>query len=83
MKLELQSHDRLLAHRVEQAAQLVGVGRTLIYDEIREGRLRIRKVGRRTLILHSDLQAWLDQLPIRESLRKPHASKTQNLGGRE
>ncbi|KAB1940605.1 helix-turn-helix domain-containing protein [Micromonospora sp. ALFpr18c] len=36
--------------RVEQAAQALGIGRSLVYDLIRSGRLRSFKVGSRRLI---------------------------------
>jgi excisionase family DNA binding protein len=36
--------------RVEEAAELLGVGRSLVYDLIREKRLRSFKVGSRRLI---------------------------------
>jgi excisionase family DNA binding protein len=54
-----------VAHRVKEVAQLARVGRTLIYDEIKNGKLVARKVGRRTVILRSDLEAWLNTLPTR------------------
>ena len=40
--------DRLLS--VEQAAQVLAIGRTSLYSEIRAGRIRSVKVGRRRLI---------------------------------
>jgi excisionase family DNA binding protein len=36
--------------RVEEAAELLGVGRSLAYDLIRDGRLRSFKVGSRRLV---------------------------------
>ncbi len=36
--------------RVEEAAQALGIGRSLVYDLIRSGRLRSFKVGSRRLI---------------------------------
>jgi excisionase family DNA binding protein len=36
--------------RVEEAAQALGIGRALVYDLIRSGRLRSFKVGSRRLI---------------------------------
>jgi excisionase family DNA binding protein len=36
--------------RVEEAAQLLGIGRSLAYDLIRTGRLRSIKIGSRRLI---------------------------------
>jgi excisionase family DNA binding protein len=36
--------------RVEEAARVLGIGRSLVYDLIRSGRLRSFKVGSRRLI---------------------------------
>jgi excisionase family DNA binding protein len=41
----------------------VGVGRDKLYCLIREGRLPARKLGRKTLILATDLEAFLEALP--------------------
>ena len=38
------------------------ISRTAAYREIRDGRLRITKVGRRTLIARVDAEAWLEAL---------------------
>ena len=38
------------------------LGRTTIYSEINSGRLKIVKVGRRTLVTQAALTAWLEQL---------------------
>ncbi|MFD9815038.1 helix-turn-helix domain-containing protein [Streptomyces sp. NPDC059080] len=37
-------------YRVEDAARLCGLGRSMAYEEIRLGRLRTVRVGRRRLI---------------------------------
>lgn len=39
------------------------IGRTKAYQEIDEGRLKVRKLGRKTLILRTDAEAWLQALP--------------------
>ena len=52
-----------LAFTIEEAATAAGIGRTLIFEEIREGRLIARKVGRRTIILVADLDLWLKSRP--------------------
>ena len=54
--------DRL-AHSIDETAQLVGFGRTKIYEEISAGRLVAHKSGGRTIILHPNLLAWLASLP--------------------
>jgi excisionase family DNA binding protein len=59
------SGETHLAHSPEEAARLAGCGRTFIFAEIRSGRLRARKLGRLTKILHADLCAWLESLPAR------------------
>ena len=48
-----------LAVPIPEAARLGGVGRSTIYSEISKGNLRIRKVGRRTIIAMDDLRQWL------------------------
>lgn len=48
---------------VEQAARFLGIGRSLIFEEIKAGRLVARKVGRRTVILTEDALTYLRALP--------------------
>jgi excisionase family DNA binding protein len=52
------------AYTIEQAAEASSISRPILYDEINAGRLRARKRGRSTLILRSDLLAFLEALPI-------------------
>ena len=52
-------NDQPLAVNIPEAARLGGVGRSTIYAEIAKGNLKIRKVGRRTIIAMDDLRAWL------------------------
>jgi hypothetical protein len=39
------------------------IGRTKAYEELKSGRLRGRKIGKRTIIGQDDAEAWLQQLP--------------------
>lgn len=48
-----------LAYSIEDATKAASVGRSLLYSEISAGNLRIRKIGRRTVILRDDLHEWL------------------------
>lgn len=43
---------------------MTGVGQTKIYEAINQGLLPARKYGRRTLILASDLEAFLKNLEV-------------------
>lgn len=54
---------RKLAHSIDGACEAADVGRTSVYEAIREGNLVARKLGRRTIILDADLRAWLESLP--------------------
>jgi Helix-turn-helix domain len=40
-----------------------GIGQTKFYEEVKEGRLKVRKVGRKTIVLRDDAEDWLQQLP--------------------
>lgn len=51
------------AMSIETFCELVGIGRSLAYREIDAGRLKIRKVGRRTLITREAASNWLSSLP--------------------
>ncbi|MDR7034527.1 helix-turn-helix domain-containing protein [Mesorhizobium sp. BE184] len=52
-----------MAYRVEEFCDAFGVGRTKVFEEIKDGRLKIRKAGRMTLIRAEDAKAWLNALP--------------------
>ena len=53
-----------LAHSVFDACRLTGLSRSTLYDLHKAGVIRFVKCGRRTLILHEDLAAFLRSLPI-------------------
>lgn len=49
---------------VSEAARQVGVSRSQLYKMIGEGRgPTIRKIGRRSIVVASDLNAWVAALP--------------------
>lgn len=55
-----------LSYSPNEVPEVTGIGRTTVYAEIAEGRLRARKIGRRTVVLHDDLVEWLSELPERQ-----------------
>lgn len=52
-----------LAYTVKEACRVAGCGTTKLYEAISNGDITPRKLGRRTLILASDLRRWLEALP--------------------
>lgn len=52
-----------LAVTIPEAAALCGLGRTFLYKLFNEGKLTPRKAGKRTLILVSELESYLKNLP--------------------
>lgn len=54
--------DRSLLCTVDEAAALLSVGRTSVYQLMSSGRLRSVKVGSRRLVPRSALEAFVDEL---------------------
>jgi excisionase family DNA binding protein len=58
-----------IAISIVEAAKRSGVGRSSIYQAIGRGELKIRKHGRRSLILVDELKEWVSALPIARTSR--------------
>lgn len=70
----LATADRLLG--IDEVATALGIGRTAVYHELTNGRLRSFKVGRRRLIPASAIVAYIEALaaseaPIRKGAQAP------------
>ena len=52
------------AFSVAEVIARTGLGRDKVYRLIRDGQLVARKVGRRTLVVSSDLEKFLTSLPV-------------------
>ncbi len=52
------------AMSIAEFCECYDTGRTTAYQEIKSGRLRARKCGRRTKITEDDAEDWLRSLPI-------------------
>jgi excisionase family DNA binding protein len=52
-----------LSYRPLEAVSATGVSRSVLYEAMRDGSLRYRKLGSSTIILRDDLLAWLQSLP--------------------
>lgn len=55
------------AYSIEEFAALTGLGRTRVFEELKLGRLRARKCGRRTLIPNAEVERWLSALDLRQA----------------
>jgi excisionase family DNA binding protein len=47
------------AYSISEAAQITGLSRDLLYDQMRQGKLAYLKVGRRRIITRRNLEAFL------------------------
>jgi excisionase family DNA binding protein len=54
---------RRAAYSIPEVCAQTGIGRDRIYQAIRDGELIARKLGRRTVVLDSDLHGFLEALP--------------------
>jgi len=68
---ETSSRSERLAYSVDEAAQLTGLSRDLLYDEMRRGNLEYLKVGRRRLITRQHLEQFLGITPSTPSAPAP------------
>lgn len=57
------ANDNKLAYSPAEAAEALGVGRSTIFDLMKEGRLRRVKIGAKTVIPRSSLEALLAETP--------------------
>ena len=66
---ERERRARQRALSIREFSLVYGAGRTRVYEELKSGRLRGRKVGRRTIITQDDAEDWLRRLPLIETAR--------------
>lgn len=52
-----------LAYTINEMVEVGRTSRSKIYEDINAGKLRARKNGTRTIILHNDAVAYLEALP--------------------
>ncbi len=51
-----------MSFSIDEVQASTGIGRTKIYQAINSGHLKARKIGRRTVVLKNDLEAFLSNL---------------------
>jgi hypothetical protein len=68
-KVEQQRRAGQRAMSIAEFCESYGPGRTKAYEELKSGRLRGRKIGKRTIITEDDAEDWLRCLPVIEVAR--------------
>jgi hypothetical protein len=58
-----QSAQAREAYDLRDFCQCYSIGRSLAYEEIKKGRLRVKKAGRRTLVPRANAEDWFANLP--------------------
>ena len=62
-------NDTKGAMSVNEFLNWASIGRTKFYDELASGRLKVRKVGRKTIVTMADALSWLECLPAQTDLK--------------
>jgi excisionase family DNA binding protein len=55
----------VLAYTIADLCKATGIGRSKVYLDLKSGKLRAKKHGKRTIITESEARRWLDALPAR------------------
>ena len=49
---------------VDEFCGWASIGRSKFYEEVNAGRIKLRKVGRKSVITMADALAWVSNLPV-------------------
>ncbi len=55
--------ENAISYSVGEFTEVSGLGRSFLYEAIRNGDLEVKKAGRRTIILRSEGERYLRELP--------------------
>jgi len=55
--------ERRRAYSLREVGGLINTGQTKLFELIKSGQLKTRKLGRKRLVLDADLQHFLEELP--------------------
>lgn len=76
--MDTQPSPQTLTLTIAEACGIARISRGTVYKNLRSGALRARKLGSKTIILRTDLQTWLEALPlVYEPKAKRPASDTE------
>jgi excisionase family DNA binding protein len=62
--------DDVLSYCPDDACRVLGIGKSKFYQLTRAGIIPIRKFGRRSLVLRSDLSQWLESLATKPTANR-------------
>lgn len=66
MEVDMTKHTppnvQKLAYSLSDLTDLLGLGRSTLYNEVKAGRLRLSKIGARSIVLAQDLAEYLETL---------------------
>jgi excisionase family DNA binding protein len=58
-----EAHMDQLLYTIAQCCRMAAIGRTKFYELISTGDIPVRKIGKKTLVVASDLHDWIQRLP--------------------
>ena len=61
MQSSLINSNHRINWRVDDFCLAHGIGRTLFYEEVKRGEIKIIKIGKRTLVPDSEAKAWQER----------------------
>jgi hypothetical protein len=67
-----------LGYSIRQALGLVPWSRSKLYDEIKKGNLKVKKLGRRTVLTPDELRRYLAALPEKETKLQTAATEVHS-----
>jgi hypothetical protein len=57
-----------VAHPLEAVPRLTGVPRTKVFEDVRNGKLTVRKRGRTSIVEHDEVVRYVRSFPIKEPI---------------
>lgn len=75
METSMNPEPAKLALSVADVCHACSIGRSTFYEEVKAGRIRVLKAGKRTLIATGEVQRWLDSLASDEPTQPRRSEK--------
>jgi excisionase family DNA binding protein len=66
-----------MAYRVKEVRNLLGISNSTFYNMVRQGDLKVVKMGKMTLVLAKDLNEWLEKLSPQSRRPTPMPRRTR------